>query len=78
MSKVHGPFGQSYRMRFIEKMLMHYGIVNRSVLADYFGISTPQASHDIQAYIQLAPGNLEYDKTEKAYVRSEHFVQVYE
>lgn len=77
MNKTLGPFGQGYRLRFIEKMLLHYGTLNRSILSDYFGISTPQASLDIQAYIALAPRNVEYDMSNKTYRQSGTFKQVF-
>lgn len=51
------------RWRFIDFLLDHYGTLNRSALVDYFGISLPQATHDIQGYLRHAPGNAEYSMT---------------
>lgn len=38
-----------------------------------FGISAPQASDDISRYLDLAPGNLEYDRVKKAFVATPGF-----
>ena len=51
--------------------------MNRSALEDYFGVSTPQASLDIQEYMRLAPGNAAYCKTAKAYIRTDAFKRVW-
>lgn len=72
------PFGQGYRLRFIEKMLAHYGTLNRETLTDYFGLSLPQVSLDIRAYTELAPDNLVYDKSAKLYRRGAQFTKVFE
>nr|WP_246220595.1 WYL domain-containing protein [Parvibaculum indicum] len=39
-------------------------------MAETFGISAQQASSDIAQYTALAPGNLAYDQTLKAYLRA--------
>jgi hypothetical protein len=70
-------FGQGYRMRFIEFLLEQYGTINRSALCKFFGISTPQASIDIQAYLALAPGNMVYDNSAKMYRRGDEFKSVW-
>lgn len=49
------------------------GRINRSDLEDRFGVSTPQASADLRSYQEAAPGNIEYDATEKAYVPTANF-----
>lgn len=66
-------YAATMRLRFIEVVLDHYGHFNRSSLMDYFGISTPQAAIDIRDYKTLAPGNLEYDKGGKRYVKADTF-----
>ena len=66
------------RLRFIDFLVHHYGTINREALTDYYGISTPQASLDINQYIKLAPGNLEYDLSLKTYRRTAQFVRVWE
>ncbi len=61
------------RLRFIDFLLQQYGAVSRSALTDYFGISVPQASLDIKKYIELAPSNIEYDKSDKLYRSTKQF-----
>lgn len=65
------------RLRFIDFLLDQYGTFNRSAIVDYFGLSVPQASMDIRAYIEVAPGNLEYDKSGKTYRRTADFRRVW-
>jgi hypothetical protein len=65
------------RLRFIDFLLAQYGTLNRGALMDYFGISTPQASADIKAYLQFAPGNAVYDRAAKTYRRTEEFKRVW-
>jgi hypothetical protein len=68
-----GPFWQEYRLRFIDFLLDHYGTINREQLIDYFGISVPQASNDLGAYDERAPGNMFYDRSAKTYRRADGF-----
>jgi hypothetical protein len=65
------------RLRFIDFLLDHYGTFNRSAIVDYFGLSVPQASLDIAAYMEAAPGNMAYDNSAKTYRRAEGFVRVW-
>lgn len=58
----------SYRMNWIGQMLHVYGYINRAHLERQFGISTPQASKDLQTYARLHPGAMTYDVNKKAYV----------
>jgi hypothetical protein len=61
------------RLQFIEFRLFWSGRLNRSDLSDMFGISAQQGSADIAQYEKLAPGNLAYDKGQKAYLRTPSF-----
>jgi hypothetical protein len=61
------------RYEFIEFCLFWHGRVNRSDLETTFGISTQQASLDINGYIRLAPENLIYDKSKRTYLRGGSF-----
>lgn len=70
-------FGQGYRLRFIDFLLEQYGTLNRSALCNYFGISIPQASKDIHAYLARAPGNMVYDTRAKMYLRADEFKRVW-
>ena len=66
------------RLRMLDFLLHQYGSVNRSALEDYFGVSTPQASLDIQEYMRLAPGNVTYCKSRKTYTRTDAFKRVWD
>lgn len=63
-------WGVEQRMEFIEFRLFWEGGVNRSDITSYFGVSVPQASKDLAQYQALAPGNAEYDRSEKRYFAS--------
>lgn len=65
------------RLRFVDFLVDHYGTINRGALIDYFGISMPCASNDIRDYISMAPNNLIYDKSAKAYMRAASFERVW-
>ncbi|WP_075677655.1 hypothetical protein [Stenotrophomonas sp. TD3] len=74
MAKRKFTFAVEQRLRFIDFLLAQYGRVNRSALMDYFGISMPQASIDLQQYLEHAGhGQMRYDASAKAYVRNEEF-----
>lgn len=66
-------WGQARRFEFIEWRAYWVGTVNRRDLEERFGISTPQASVDLRSYQEVAPGNIEYDATGKAYVPAPKF-----
>lgn len=68
-----GPWGQERRLEFIDFRLQWDGKLNRSDLMNHFGISVPQASADIASYLDLAPKNLEYDRSERVYVAASDF-----
>ena len=61
------------RMEFIEFRLYWEGGINRADITDRFGVSVPQASKDLSLYQELAPGNMEYDKSEKRYFTARRF-----
>ena len=68
-----GRWGQDRRLEFIDFRLLWEGRLNRSDLTTFFRISVPQASLDLSRYQELAPDNLIYDRTLKAYVASPFF-----
>jgi hypothetical protein len=70
-------WGVRRRLEFIDFRLFWDGRFNRSDLADTFGISTQQASADVAQYEKIAPRNLQYDRAEKAYVRTEAFLPAF-
>jgi len=61
------------RFEFIEWRAYWVGRVNRKDLEDEFSISTQQASVDLSNYREAAPGNIEYDATDKAYRATPNF-----
>jgi hypothetical protein len=63
------------RLRFIDFVLDHFGLIQRAHLTDYFGISQPQASNDFAHYQNIAPANMAYDPTARAYRKSGGFVR---
>ena len=70
-------WGVSRRLEFIDFRLFWDGRFNRRDMAEAFGISPQQASVDIGQYEKIAPNNLVYDRTEKAYRRTEHFAPAF-
>lgn len=66
-------WGQERRLEFIDFRLQWDGRVNRSDLIEFFRISVPQASLDFARYLELAPQNIEYDRSEKAYLATTRF-----
>jgi len=66
-------WGVERRLEFIEFRLYWDGGINRSDITGYFGVSVPQASKDLSQYQELAPGNIDYDKSEKRYVATTAF-----
>jgi predicted DNA-binding transcriptional regulator YafY len=72
-SKPSLRWGVEQKLQFIEFRLFWEGHVNRSDLTDKFGVSSNQASGDLNRYIALAPDNMIYDKSGKTYVRSSAF-----
>lgn len=76
--RVSGPWGPERRLEFIDFRLQWDGRLNRSDLMEHFGISVPQASADIAAYTELAPGNLAYDRSARVYVASPGFASVFQ
>lgn len=65
--------GGEQRLEFIEFRLFWEGHVNRGDLMDAFGVSVNQASTDLNRYIGMAPDNMVYDKSARAYVCGAEF-----
>lgn len=66
-------WGVEQRLEFIEFRLFWEGHVNRGDLMETFGVSVNQASTDLNRYIGMAPQNMHYDKSARAYVRGVEF-----
>lgn len=58
------------RLEYIELSAFWRGWIQRSDLATEFGLSLPQASSDLQAYLELNPDALQYDLKAKRYFGS--------
>ncbi|MER8383381.1 WYL domain-containing protein [Mesorhizobium sp. M1399] len=65
------------RYEFMEWRIYWTGSVNRKDLETRFQISSPQASVDFRTYQDIAPGNIEYDASEKSYVKTRNFRPVF-
>lgn len=72
------PWSQQRRLEFIDSRLRWDTRINRKQLIDAFGISSQQASADLALYTSHAPGNLVYDRNEKAYRASVQFVPIFD
>ena len=66
-------WGVERRLEFIEFRLFWEGRVNRGDLMDTFGVSVNQSSTDLNRYIRMAPANMTYDKSVRAYIRGSDF-----
>lgn len=66
-------WGPEKRLEFIDFRLRWDGRLNRGDISDFFGISTPQASLDIARYLEMAPDNAWYDRSERSYIATEAF-----
>jgi hypothetical protein len=66
-------WGVERKLEFIEFRLFWEGSVNRSDIIETFNVSVNQASTDLNRYIALAPDNINYDKSARAYVRASVF-----
>ena len=70
-------WGVERRLEFIEFRLFWEGHVNRGDLMDAFGVSVNQASTDLNRYIGMAPDNMVYDKSARAYIRGAKFAPLF-
>ena len=55
------------RLDYIDARLATHGEVRREHLMTAFGVSMPQASVDLNAFIAAHPGAMAYDKSRKLY-----------
>ena len=65
------------RFRFMEIMILWEGRLTTKHLQSTFGIKRAQASRDIAAYKNRAPGNIEQDASIKGYKPSSQFKPVF-
>lgn len=66
-------WSQDRRFKFIDYRLRWEGRLRRTDLTEFFNISLPQASADLAKYDEAAPENLEYNLSQKCYVRGPEF-----
>lgn len=62
------PFTIRQRMEHIERCLFWKGELQRADIVDTFGVNPAQAAADFSAYMALAPGNMDYNKSRKRYL----------
>jgi hypothetical protein len=70
---VRPRWGQERRLAFIDTRLQYDGKINRRDLQEFFDISTPQASSDLETYKTRVGANLHYDGRERAYLAAPTF-----
>jgi predicted DNA-binding transcriptional regulator YafY len=66
-------WGTLRRLEFIDFRLFWNARINRKDLVDRFGISTQQATQDLERYAGMARQNVVYDTKSRAYVRAPSF-----
>lgn len=59
---------QQTRLEWIEETLRVFGFINREHIERKFGVSTPQASADLQLFQSEYPGKMIYDASAKRYI----------
>lgn len=60
-------WAQQNRMHFISVCLQQYGYINRATIMAMYGVSHPQASADLAAFIGLYPDRISYNKNTRRY-----------
>lgn len=66
-------WGIEQRLEFIEFKLFWENGVNRSDITSFFGVSVPQASNDLKQYQEIAPENIQYNRSLKRYFATDQF-----
>jgi hypothetical protein len=56
-----------HRQEWIAETLRVFGFINRVHIERKFGLSTPQASKDLQTYLREHPDAVEYNLNAKCY-----------
>ena len=59
---------QTHRLEWIAETLRVFGFINREHIERKFGLSTPQASKDLQLFQKLYPETVEYNLSLKRFV----------
>lgn len=76
-ARTFSRWGPEKRLEFIDFRLRWDGRLNRGDISDFFGVSTPQASLDIARYLEIAPDNAWYDRSERSYIATEAFQPIF-
>lgn len=63
-------YAAARRLDFIDWCLALRGEVQRADISHTFQVSEAQASADLNSFLELHPGAMEYDKSRKRYVPS--------
>lgn len=71
-------WGLERRLEFIDFRLRWDGRLNRVDLKNFFGVSTPQASLDIAKYLEMAPENAIYDRSQRVYLATSSFQPLFQ
>lgn len=56
------------RQEWIAETVRVFGFINREHIVRKFGVSTPQASMDLNEFQRARPGCIAYDKSAKRYI----------
>lgn len=67
------PYTVRQRMEHIERCLFWKGELQRADIVERFGVNPAQAATDFSAYMAIAPGNMEYNKSRKRYLPLKDF-----
>lgn len=62
------PLNVRQRLMHIERCLFWKGELQRADLVDTFGINPVQAAADFRVYMEMCPGNMEYNKSRRRYL----------
>ncbi len=62
---------EQHRQEWIAETLHVFGFINREHIERKFGVSTPQASIDLQKFQRANPSRIAYDASAKRYVSTE-------
>ena len=63
---------QTHRIEWIAETLRVFGYINREHIERKFGLSTPQASKDLQIFQKLHPDACTYNLSAKRFVARSH------
>lgn len=58
---------QNYRQEWIAETVRIFGFINRDHIMRKFGLSSPQASHDLGLFQKNNPNAVEYNTSSKRY-----------